>query len=60
VNFSFACSSPFCISQVLGILSLFLTTGIRAKVQVGAMTGEEGKVSGIEKFDNTDFGYWRM
>uniref|UniRef100_A0A2N9HL00 Integrase catalytic domain-containing protein n=1 Tax=Fagus sylvatica TaxID=28930 RepID=A0A2N9HL00_FAGSY len=31
-----------------------------AKVQVGAMIGEEGKVSGIEKFDNTDFGYWRM
>jgi hypothetical protein len=27
---------------------------------VGAMTGEEGKVSGIEKFDSTDFGYWRM
>uniref|UniRef100_A0A2N9IPG8 Integrase catalytic domain-containing protein n=1 Tax=Fagus sylvatica TaxID=28930 RepID=A0A2N9IPG8_FAGSY len=24
------------------------------------MTGEEGKVSGIEKFDGTDFGYWRM
>lgn len=24
------------------------------------MTGEEGKVSGIEKFDETDFEYWRM
>ena len=26
VNFSLVCSSPFCISQVLRILSLFLTT----------------------------------
>ena len=25
-----------------------------------AMVGEEGKASGIEKFDETDFGYWRM
>ena len=25
-----------------------------------AMAGEEGKASGIEKFDGTDFGYWRM
>ena len=24
------------------------------------MTGEEGKVSRIEKFDETGFGYWRM
>ena len=24
------------------------------------MAGEEGKTSGIEKFDGTDFGYWRM
>ena len=24
------------------------------------MAGEEGKVSGIEKFDGTDFGYQRM
>ena len=24
------------------------------------MAGEEGKVSKIEKFDGTDFGYWRM
>ena len=24
------------------------------------MVGEEGKVSKIEKFDGTDFGYWRM
>ena len=24
------------------------------------MVGEEGKASGIEKFDGTDFGYWKM
>ena len=24
------------------------------------MVGEEGKLSGIEKFDGTDFGYWKM
>ena len=24
------------------------------------MAGEEGKGSGIEKFDGTDFVYWRM
>ena len=24
------------------------------------MVGEEGKGSGIEKFDGTDFVYWRM
>ena len=24
------------------------------------MAEEAGKVSGIEKFDNTDFAYWRM
>ena len=25
-----------------------------------AMAREEGKASGIEKFDGTDFEYWRM
>ena len=24
------------------------------------MAGDEGKVSGIKKFDGTDFGYWKM
>ena len=24
------------------------------------MAGEEGKTSGIEKFDGTNFGYWKM
>ena len=36
------------------------TNGIRAKVSVEAMAREEGKGLGIEKFDGTDFGYWRM
>jgi len=36
------------------------TSDIRAKVRVEAMAEEEGKVSGIEKFDGTDFTYWRM
>ena len=35
-------------------------SGIRAKVRVKAMAGEEGKGTGIEKFDGTDFAYWRM
>ena len=35
------------------------TNGIRAKVRVEAMV-REGKSSGIEKFDGTNFGYWRM
>ena len=24
------------------------------------MTGEDGQTSGIEKFDGTNFGYWKM
>ena len=36
------------------------TSGIRAKVRGEAMAGEEGKGSGIEKFDGIDFAYWRM
>ena len=39
---------------------LFPTSGIRALVQVGTMTGEERNMLGIEKFDSTDFGYWKM
>ena len=27
---------------------------------MGAMAEEAGKASGIEKFDSTDFGFWRM
>jgi hypothetical protein len=33
---------------------LFPTSGIRALVQVEAMTGEDGNMLGIEKFDGTD------
>ena len=50
----------FRIPQVLGIKFLFPTSGIRALIRVGAMTREDGKTSGIEKFDGTDFGYWKM
>ena len=39
---------------------LFPTNGIRVLVRVGVMTGENGKTSRIEKFDSTDFGYWKM
>ena len=39
------------------VIILFGTSGIRAKVRVEAMVGEEGKGSGIEKFDGTNFVY---
>ena len=39
---------------------LFPTSGIRALVRVGAMTGEDRKTSEIEKFDGKKFGYWKM
>ena len=32
----------------------------QSQVRVGAMTGEDGKTSGIEKFDGTNFRYWKM
>ena len=35
-------------------------SGIRDKVRVEVMAGEGGKGSGIEKFDGTNFVYWRM
>ena len=41
-------------------IEFFPTSGIRAQVRLGAMAGEEGKTSGIEKFDGTNFGYWKM
>jgi len=51
----------FRTSWVLGNRTYFLTTGIRAifLVRVRAMAGEEGKI-GIEKFNSTDFGYWKV
>ena len=36
------------------------TSGIRTKVRVEAIAEEEGKGSGIDRFDGTDFAYWRM
>ena len=32
----------------------------QSQVRVEAMVGEEGKGSGIEKFNRTNFVYWRM
>ena len=32
----------------------------RSQVKAKTMAGEEGKGSGIEKFDGADFAYWRM
>ena len=32
----------------------------QSQVRVEAMAREKGKVSKIEKFNGTDFGYWRM
>ena len=37
-----------------------LTSSIRVKVKVELMAGEEEKALGIENFDGTDFGSWRM
>ena len=39
---------------------LFPTSGIKALVRVRAMTEEDEKTPGIEKFDGTDFGYWKI
>ena len=50
----------FWISNIGDNIIWDLTSGIRAKVRVEAMAREEGKVSGIEKFDGIDFGHWRM
>uniref|UniRef100_A0A2N9F5E5 CCHC-type domain-containing protein n=1 Tax=Fagus sylvatica TaxID=28930 RepID=A0A2N9F5E5_FAGSY len=33
---------------------------VNSEVQVGAMIGEDGKTSGIKKFDGIEFGCWRV
>ena len=50
----------FRMPQVLGIR--FYSQQVVSKLwfEVGAMTEEDEKTSGIEKFDGTDFGYWKM
>ena len=47
----------FWIANIIDNIILESTSGIRAKVRVKVMVGEEGKASGIEKFDATDFRY---
>ena len=50
----------FWIANIVDNIILDPTSGVRAKVRVEAMAKEEGKASGIEKFDGTNFGYWRV
>ena len=50
----------FLIANIVDNIIWDPTSGIRAKVRVEAMAREEGKGSGIEKFDEIDFEYWRM
>ena len=50
----------FLIANIVDDIIWDPTSGIGVKVKVEAMIGEEGKALGIEKFDGTDFGYWRM
>ena len=47
----------FWIANICDNIIWDLTSDIRTKVRVEAIVGEEGKTSGIEKFDETDFGY---
>ena len=48
----------FWIANIIDNIIFESTSGIRANVRVEVMVGEEGKASGIEKFDATDFRYW--
>ena len=50
----------FWIANIVDNIIWDPTSGVRAKVRVEAMAKEEGKASGIEKFDGTNFGYWRV
>ena len=50
----------FWIANIIDNIIWDPTSGVRAKVRVEAMAKEEGKASGIEKFDGTNFGYWRV
>ena len=50
----------FLIANIVDDIIWDQTSGIGVKVRVEAMAGEEGKTSGIEKFDGIDFRYWRM
>ena len=50
----------FWIANIVDNIIWDPTSGVRAKVRVEALAKEEGKASGIEKFDGTNFGYWRV
>ena len=50
----------FGIDNICGNIIQDPTSCIRAMVRVEAMAREEGKGSGIKKFDGTDFADWRM
>ena len=50
----------FWIANIVDNIIWDSTNGIRAKVRVEVMAVEEGKSSGIDKFDGIDFAYWRM
>ena len=50
----------FWIGNICGNIIWNPTSGIRAKVRVEMMARKEAKASGFEKFDGTDFEYWRM
>ena len=50
----------FWIANIVDTISWDPTSGIKAKVRVEVMAREEGKAIGFEKFDRTDFEYWRM
>ena len=45
----------FWITNIVDNIIWDPTSGIRVKVRVEAMAKEEGKASGIEKCDGTDF-----
>ena len=52
---------PLCLLKFIHCyVEFFPINGIRAEVRLGAMAGEEGKTSRIEKVDVTNFGYWKM
>ena len=50
----------FGIDNICGNIIQDPKSDIKAYVWVEAMAKEEDKVLGIEKFDGTNFGYWRL
>ena len=50
----------FWIANIVNNIICNPASCIKAKVRVEAMAREEGKALGFEKFDRTDFEYWKM